>query len=236
MAELAATTPRSGSLADVRRRRRRPDRGRDRRPDHRAGAPVVGAQLQALRPHARPGCCLFEGGEEILATFGDRLSGKATQELEQARGRHPGQEPGHRRRPRTRSSSDARRRDAVAVPDQGVGGRCAGVAARRGARRGGRRRASTARGGSRCSRLHPPGPSRGLRRRRRDGARRPPGRRRGRHAAGIHVAEAIKRRRRGRRDREAVQVSRPGQHGDRGPVPGDRRLQGDPGSRASSAG
>ena len=28
---------------------------------------------------------LFEGGDEILPTFGDRLSGKATQELEPAR-------------------------------------------------------------------------------------------------------------------------------------------------------
>ena len=68
-------------VADGRHRRRRPDRGRAGRAGARAGGPLP----QGRVPHVRPASVrviLLDGGKEPLATFGDRLSGKATKELE----------------------------------------------------------------------------------------------------------------------------------------------------------
>ena len=143
---------------------------------------------------------LFDGGKEILATFGDRLSGKATRELERL---------GVELRMQSKVTGVTRDGIVVAGPSgeetdrlshEDLGGRGAGLApgADRGrcGRRGNR---------SRGTRAGAPGlfvarSPRGVRRRRPDGARRPSGRRRGRDAVGDPRGEGDQAQARGRRD------------------------------------
>ena len=83
---------------------------------------------------------LFDGGKEILASFGDRLSSKAAKELEPLGVEiHTGSIVTERRPSRGRREGAGRRGPARGGADEDLGGRSAGVAARQVARRRHRR-------------------------------------------------------------------------------------------------
>ena len=168
---------------------------------------------------------LFDGGVEILASFGDRLSGKATQELERT-----GVE--------INCNSVVTHVDADGVVVKGPDGAerrvatktviwaagVAGIATRADARRCIGRRVRPGRPRQRAPRLLAAGTPGGVRGRRHDGARRTPGRCRGRDAVGDP---------RGTDDQEAggercrlqaLRLPRPRQHGRRLAPPRDRQL------------
>ena len=167
---------------DLRRRRRRPDRGRDGRADRRARATAPSSTTSGGSTPGRPGsssstgptpCCRRSAsgsGSGQGAPRGDGRRGQAR--LDGHRRRRGGTieftEPDGSRTPH---------RD----PHEGVGGRGAGEPARCAARRAvrGRGRPRGPRAGQR--RPHAPRAPGGVRRRRHDGARGPPRRRAGRH-------------------------------------------------------
>ena len=179
---------------------------------------------------------LFEGGEEILPTFGDRLSGKATHELTRL---------GVDVRVKTRVTDVTHDEIVVSGADGEERIAChtkvwaAGVAASPLARSLAEATGAEVDRAGRIQVLpdctlpgHPEiyvvGDVMAL-----DGL---PGVAEVAMQTGIHAAASIKRQAAGARGPAAVQVPRPGQHGRRLPVPRDRRLQGHPGRRASSAG
>ena len=73
---------RARPLAHDRRRRRRSDRRGAGRAGPRAGDALAARRVPQRRSERRSACCCSTAASEPLATFGDRLSGKATKELE----------------------------------------------------------------------------------------------------------------------------------------------------------
>ncbi len=93
---------------------------------------------------------LFDGGKQILATFGDRLSGKATKELEGLGVEIQTGSIVYRHRSDGGDGEGGRRRGAPGrCPHEGLGGRGPGIAAREDARRGARAPNATGPGESR---------------------------------------------------------------------------------------
>ena len=125
---------------------------------------------------------LFDGGPEILASFGDRLSGQGDERTRADGGRDPlplGRHP--RRRERRRRQGARRSRAADRREDSDLGSRSAAhrCADARGRLRRRTRPGRPHQGFARLLTTRPPG---GLRRRRHDELRRSPRRRRGRDA------------------------------------------------------
>ena len=168
---------------------------------------------------------LVDGGKEILATFGDRLSAKAAAELRRlgvtirSRSIVTDVDPfGVDVRDRGRDDRADR------LPDEDLGRRRAGLAAGRAARRGRRGHVRPCRSHRRERRLHASRPPRGLRDRRHDGAARPSRRRRGGDAVG-HPRRQHDQAPAARRGGGDVHLPRPRQHGHHLPVPRRGQLQ-----------
>jgi NADH dehydrogenase, FAD-containing subunit len=109
--------------------------------DRGAVAPRAEGQLPAVRPGPGREVLLFEGGKDILATFGDKLSAKARRSSRRPAsrstpGRSSQRSTRRRRRERTRRNGHALSRE-----DKDLGRRRLGVAAREDACRRDRRRA-----------------------------------------------------------------------------------------------
>ena len=225
---------RPARLADLRRGRRRPDRRGDRRADRRAVAPRLKAQLPARSTRARHSHPRRRRGEILADLRRPALGARPRRELERLGVEHQDRDHGHRRRRlrRRRHGADGRRADRG--PHEDLGGRRAAsplagpLAEASGA-------SATGPAGSRVSPDctvpgHPevfaigdmmaldklPGVAEVAMQR----ASTPPTR---------SSADS-------RQGSRAVQVPRPGQHGDDLAVPRDSELQGHPARRGSSAG
>ena len=108
-------------------------------------------QLPHASTRADARVVLFDGGKEILATFGDRLSGKATQRARADGRRDPLPLDRHRsRRGRRRRQGAGRRRAADRREDGDLGGRSLSLAARAACSPTPPAPNATARAGSRC--------------------------------------------------------------------------------------
>ena len=127
---------------------------------------------------------LFDGGKEVLANFGDRLSGKAAKEPRAPRNRaaHVEHRHGHRSDRRGRQAGGRGAPDSGA--DEDLGRRSPGLPAGPDAGRGDRRQGGPRRAYQRAPRLHAARAPGGVRDRRHDVPRRAARRGRGGDAAG----------------------------------------------------
>ena len=129
-----------------------PDRRRDRGAGPRARVARAARRLPHLRSRDRCACCIVDGGEEPLATFGAQPVAGGGARAAQPRRRAADGRARHRRRRDRASTSDVRGRldRAHRRPHRHLGRRRAGLAAGREARGGERAPRSTGPGASRC--------------------------------------------------------------------------------------
>ena len=78
LAELATDPGRDRPAADLRRRRRRPDRRGDGRPDRRAGPPHAASATSAPSTPPAPGSSCSTPRPKVLPPFGEKLGGTRT--------------------------------------------------------------------------------------------------------------------------------------------------------------
>ena len=200
--------------ADLRRRRRRPDRGRDGRADRRAGPPHPAQGLpqhQHPRGQGHPARRRRPGAAALRRQAG----GVDPPVAGEARRHRPPRRDGHRpRRVRHRRQAQGRLHRAHRGRHQGVGRGCAGVAAGHDPGRAERRPPRPRRPDRREPRPDAPRPPRGVRRRRHDLPRQPARRRAGRDPGREVRRQGDQGPGRGQPAAEAVQVLRQGLDGD----------------------
>ncbi len=143
-------------LADLRRRRRRPDRRRDRRPDRRTGPQRADEQLPPHRPGRGEGAAVRRRQGDPGQLRQSSCRRRPPSELQRLGVQIQLRQRRHRaRRLRRRREGAGRDRRAHPGTDQGVGGRRAGVAAGAAAGQGLRGRMRPTRDGSRSCRTAP---------------------------------------------------------------------------------
>ena len=219
MAELGANARRRRRPpADLRGRRRRPDRRGDGRPDRRARPPHAQQDFRAINTRtARVSSSTRR--RQVLPPFGSKLGEKAKGELEKLGvevmlGAH-----GHRRRrARPRGEVQGRPRRADQLRHQDLGRRRAGQPARQDAVRADRRPARPRRPHRGQPRPHAARPPRGLRRRRHDRSRQPARCRAGRDPGSEVRRQGDPQPPRGQGPAGAVQVLRQGLDGHHQPL------------------